>query len=263
MSFKLTGNPYVYDFNHYRIYKQMPSHSHVNGNEYERVINILSYTAINYLTTKYDFIRSTFVDFQGIWATQLLDDLPTYSLTMDSTSYNILRWENPEYPLQFINAVAELFNNFNDKTKHNKGTVGFKNLLHPNTTSKVSLSHPEGVDENLRLGGTTKFILLKEICVDFKVNTVGGTTFYYIDNAFMNGNTTYEYHTRSKDDSRQSVPITNILYDYAMTTLTQLDDVLSMNNHVNSGIMKKMYYNISSLEQYMNDANSASGFKLF
>ena len=33
-------------------------------------------------------------------------------------------------------------------------TVGSKILLHPNTTAKVSLSHPEGVYEHLRLGGT-------------------------------------------------------------------------------------------------------------
>jgi hypothetical protein len=34
-------------------------------------------------------------------------------------------------------------------------TVGSKILLHPNATSKVSLSHPEGVDDNLRLSGTS------------------------------------------------------------------------------------------------------------
>ena len=33
-------------------------------------------------------------------------------------------------------------------------TVGSKILLHPNTTPKVSLSHPEGVYDKLRLGGT-------------------------------------------------------------------------------------------------------------
>lgn len=231
MSFQLTGNPYVYDFNHYRIYKQMPVHSHVKSNEYERVINMISYTAINYLTAKYKFIRSTFVDFQGVWATQLLDDLPTYSLTMDGTSYNILRWENMEYPVLFINAIADLFNNFNDKTKH--------------------------------CNGKNKFIIIKEICIDFKVKIVGDTPFYYIDNAFMNGNTTYECHTRSKEESQQSVPITNIMYDYAMTTLTQLDDIISMNNNYNSEIIKKMHYNNSSLEQYLNDANMASGYKLF
>ena len=44
-----------------------------------------------------------------------------------------------------------------EKTKKKHGvlfsTVGSKILLHPNTTPKVSLSHPEGVYDNLRLGG--------------------------------------------------------------------------------------------------------------
>jgi hypothetical protein len=44
--------------------------------------------------------------------------------------------------------------------------------------------------------------------------------------------------------------------------LTQLDDVISLNNN-NSEIFKKMYYNNSSLEKYMNDANVAVGYKLF
>ena len=36
-------------------------------------------------------------------------------------------------------------------------TVGSKILLHPNATSKVSLSHPFGVYDNLRLGGIKKY----------------------------------------------------------------------------------------------------------
>jgi hypothetical protein len=37
---------------------------------------------------------------------------------------------------------------------HPRANVGSKILLRPNATSKASLSHPEGVDDNLRLGGT-------------------------------------------------------------------------------------------------------------
>ena len=36
---------------------------------------------------------------------------------------------------------------------NNQITVGSKILLHPNTTLKVSLSHPFGVHDNLRLNG--------------------------------------------------------------------------------------------------------------
>ena len=210
-------------------------------NDYGRTLNAINYAAIKYLTEKYVFIRTTFIDFRGNWATQLTDDLPVYSITIGNGGYrlnNYSGWTWDQMP--FIRALGEFMQCFNQYSV---------------------------------LGNVSSDIVLSAFTINFKVHVVAGKTYYYIDNLFMTDNNTKytprgnkNNFTTSNSDASSVDDLTkqrDIMYNNIYTILTQIPGVLEKDNSVNKELVSRTLYKNTKLEQYLNDANTATGYKLF
>lgn len=207
-------------------------------NDYGRTVNAINYAAIKYLTEKYDFIRTTFIDFRGRWAIQLTDDLPVFSIYMDLVCYRLNNYSDwPCDPMPFILAIEEFMANFNQ----------------------------------LHMMKANSDIVLNAFTINFKVHVIAGKTYYYIDNLFMtDNNAKYKYNknkkTMDKCDACCVEDLTkerDIMYDNVYTILTQIPGVLEKYKSVNKELIARTLYNNIRLEQYLIDANTMSGYKLF
>jgi hypothetical protein len=226
----------------------------IHINDYGRTLNAINYAAIKYLTEKYDFIRSTFIDFHGNWATQLTDDLPVYSICIGNGGYrlnNCSKWNFEPMPL--IVAVREFFELFN---------------------RECIPEFMEATD-----------IKVDSFTINFKVHVIAGKTYYYIDNLFMtDNNAKYTYrgvynkseplrycelekgpavsHHLSNNKEALS-KYRDLMYDNVYTILRLIPGVLEKDNSVNKELVDRTLYKNTRLEQYLIDANTASGYKLF
>ena len=243
-------NNYIqYDkFNGFNVYKatdnvvsNVDKSQQIQINDYGRTLNAINYAAIKYLTEKYDFIRSTFVDFSGCWVTQLTDDLPVYSITIGNDGYRLNNYSGWTCdPMPFIRALDEFMQCFNQDSV---------------------------------LGNVSSDIVLSAFTINFKVHVVAGKTYYYIDNLFMTDyNTKYtprgnkNNFTTSNSDASSVDDLTkqrDIMYNDIYTILTQIPDVLEKDNSVNKALVNRVLYKNTRLEQYITDANTATGYKLF
>lgn len=205
-------------------------------NDYGRTLNAINYSAIKYLTEKYEFIRTTFIDFRGNWATQLTDDLPVYSITFGNGGYrlnNYYDWTCD--PMPFVNAVNTFFN---------------------------SLCNPEFLKGNE--------IILDSFTINFKVHVIAGKTYYYIDNLFMTDNNAKYHHNNVERpaihvQSNDKDALSNYrdkMYDNVYTILLLIPGVLEKNNSVNKKLIERTLYMNKRLEHYIIDANKATGYKL-
>lgn len=208
-------------------------------NDYGRTLNAINYAAIKYLTEKYVFIRTTFIDFRGNWATQLTDDLPVYSITIGNGGYrlnNYSGWTWDQMP--FIRALGEFMQCFNQYSV---------------------------------LGNVSSDIVLSAFTINFKVHVVAGKTYYYIDNLFMtDNNVKYKYNnTKRKGSNSNTNPVQTVskqrdtMYNDIYNILTQIPGVLEKDNSVNKALVNRVLYKNTRLEQYLIDANMATGYKLF
>lgn len=208
-------------------------------NDYGRTLNAINYAAIKYLTEKYVFIRTTFIDFRGNWATQLTDDLPVYSITIGNGGYrlnNYSGWTWDQMP--FIRALGEFMQCFNQYSV---------------------------------LGNVSSDIVLSAFTINFKVHVVAGKTYYYIDNLFMtDNNVKYKYNnTKRKGSNSNTNPVQTVskqrdtMYNDIYNILTQIPGVLEKDNSVNKALVNSVLYKNTRLEQYLIDANMATGYKLF
>jgi len=252
MNTNIHSNKYIeYDnFNGFKIYKAVDtvltadSKQLLQINDYGRTLNAINYAAIKYLTENYDFIRSTFVDFRGCWATQLIDASPVSTLEMDWVSYKLKNYFGEE-PIEFIKAIEHF------KSKFNKEKLPYE----------IAKSD----------------IILTKITINFKVKVIAGKTYYYIDNMFMtDNNVKYEYniykkhiHITPKNNSNSVCSVNDLsnlmdtMYNDIYTILTQSPGVLEKDNSVNKDILNRVLYKNKMLEHYLNDANSFTGYKLF
>jgi hypothetical protein len=55
----------------------------------------------------------------------------------------------------------------------------------------------------------------------------------------------------------------DIMYNDIYTILTQIPGVLEKDNSVNKALVNRVLYKNTQLEQYLNDANIETGYKLF
>lgn len=249
MNTNIHSNKYIeYDnFNGFKIYKAVDtvltadSKQLLQINDYGRTLNAINYAAIKYLTENYDFIRSTFVDFRGCWATQLIDASPVSTLEMDWVSYKLKNYFGEE-SIEFIKAIEQFMNKFN----------------------KSKVPHEMAKSD----------IILSKVTINFKEKVIAGKTYYYIDNMFMtdnnvkykyNKNTTYNATNNSKPDCSVN-DLSNLrdtMYNDIYTILTQIPGVMEKGNSVNKEIVNSVLYKNKMLEHYLNDANSFTGYKLF
>lgn len=211
--------------------------AHIHINDYGRTLNAINYATSKYLTEKYDFIRSTFIDFRGNWATQLTDDLPVYSICIGNGGYrlnNCSKWNFEPMPL--INAVREFFELFNR----------------------------ECIPEFMEVTD----IKLYSFTINFKVHVIAGKTYYYIDNLFMT-DAKYKFNTDNLATHNTHCTPDNLstyrdtMYDNVYTILTQIPCVLEKDNSVNKELVERTLYKNNRLEPYLIDANTASSYKLF
>jgi hypothetical protein len=220
--------------------------AHIHINDYGRTLNAINYAASKYLTDKYDFIRSTFIDFRGNWATQLTDNLPVYSLYMHDGGYRLTNYSCwPCEPMPFISACREFFELFNRECI------------------------PEFMEDT--------DIMLDSFTINFKVHVIAGKTYYYIDNLFMtDNNAKYTYNndvrefdkiprtfTRLSNCDKALSNYRNKLYDNIYTILMLSPGVLEKDNSVNKEMVARTLYKNTRIEQYLIDANTATGYKLF
>jgi galactitol-specific phosphotransferase system IIB component len=243
------SNKYIqYDtFNGFKIYKAVDtvltsdSKQLLRINDYGQTLNAINYAAIKYLTENYECIRSTFVDFRGRWATQLTDDCPVSTLEMDWVSYKLKNYFGEE-SIEFIKAIEHFMNKFN------KEKVPYE----------IAKSD----------------IILSKVTINFKVKVIAGKTYYYIDNMFMtDNNVKYKYNKNKKCNvvnSKDTVcKVDNLskqmdtMYNDIYTILTQIPGVLEMDNSVTKPLVNRVLYSNMRLEQYLTDANIATGYKLF
>ena len=239
-------------FNGFNVYKATDNvvsttESHqIQINDYGRTLNAINYAAIKYLTKKYDFIRSTFIDFRGCWATQLTDDLHVYSITIGNDGYRLNKYSGWTCdPMPFILALDEFMMRFNDDMY---------------------------IDAIVNAD-----IVLINFIVSFKVKVIDGKTYYYIDNMFMtDNNVKYQYNKNRKGNTVNSNTVNSntssvqtvskqrdIMYNDIYTILTQIPDVLEKDNSVNKALVNRVLYKNTQLEHYLNDANIETGYKLF
>lgn len=223
----------------------------IHLNDYGRTVNAINYAAIKYLTVKYDFIRATFVNIRGNWATKLVDATNNTDkhkrgpvLIVDKFSYQFFNM--PQGPIDydtdddFMNAIGDLIMRFNGKTS-----------VADTPTSKI---------------------IMNELWVEFNVKCINGKKYYYIDNLFMlDENSKYSWNTIHLDYKQTAQQANNIdlskyrdtTYDTVFTMLTQVPGVLDANGNICKSIADKALYKQNKLEQYITDANIATGYKLF
>lgn len=215
-------------------------------NDYGCTINAINYAAIKYLTDKYDFIRSSFVDIRGNWATKLVDttnntDCQPHGsvLVVNELTFALYSIKQAK-DLLFVNAFDDLMMLFNGMTAR-----------HDTPKSKI---------------------IMNELWVKFNIKNISGKTYYYIDNLFMaEGNACYTWNTKHPDYKQDTLQTNNInlstyrdtTYDAVFTMLTQVPGVLDANGNICKSIADKVMYKQNKLEQYITDANIASGYKLF
>jgi hypothetical protein len=244
-----TNNYIQYDnFSGFNVYKandnvvsNVDKAQQIQINDYGRTLNAINYAAIKYLTEKYDFIRTTFIDFRGNWATQLTDDLPVYSITIGNGGYRLNNYSGWNCdPMPFIRALREFMQYLNQYSV---------------------------------LGNVSSDIVLSAFSINFKVHVVAGKTYYYIDNLFMTDNnakytprgnknklTTSNSDASSVDDLTKQ---RDIMYNNIYTILTQIPGVMEKDNSVNKELVNRVIYKNIRLEQYLIDANTATCYKLF
>ena len=220
-------------------------------NDYGRTVNAINYAAIKYLTDNYDFIRSSFVDIRGNWATKLVDATNNTDCqprgpvlvvnNMSSIFYNMshipIDYDSEDL---FMDAISDLMMLFNGMT-----------TLHDTPKSKI---------------------IMNELWVEFNIKTISGKTYYYIDNLFMvDENSKYSWNTKHpyyKADTQQTNNIDlstyrDTTYDTVFTMLKQVQGVLDANGNICKSIADKALYKQNKLEQYITDANITTAYKLF
>ena len=270
-------------FNGFKVYKAVDTVTVLSTanaqrlqiNDYGRTLNAINYAAIKYLTEKYVFIRTTFIDFRGNWATQLTDDLHV-PLTLNSKPIPggrelcvtpvALHWADDSMPVQTVYSI----------------TIGNDSYRLNNYSGWTCDPMPfiRALDEFMQcfnqysvLGNVSSDIVLSAFTINFKVHVVAGKTYYYIDNLFMTDNNTKytprgnkNNFTTSNSDATSVDDLTkqrDIMYNNIYTILTQIPDVLEKDNSVNKELVSRTLYKNTLLEQYLNDANTATGYKLF